>query len=64
MHNLPLTDTEELLAPYKMVRIHKSYIVNVSAITKIEGNTVRINDQVLPIGRNYKETLFQLIGFN
>lgn len=59
-----LKDTEELLAPYGMVRIHKSYIVNIKCITKIEGNTVRINDLSLPIGRNYKDTLFQLIGLS
>jgi two-component system, LytTR family, response regulator len=44
------------------VRIHKSYIVQVSKISSIEGNTVHINNEALPVGRSYRTALLDLIG--
>ncbi len=37
-------------------QIHKSYLINVPHIIKVVGNQVYISDQLLPIGRTYKET--------
>lgn len=38
------------------VRIHNRYIVNAMMVQHIEGNSVRINDEVLPISRGYQKT--------
>jgi DNA-binding LytR/AlgR family response regulator len=46
------------------MRIHRSYIVNLSNITVIEGNTVQINKKIIPIGKNYKETLLDMVNQN
>jgi DNA-binding LytR/AlgR family response regulator len=35
------------------LRIHKSYIVNISHVKATEGNQVIIGDQKLPIGKSY-----------
>ena len=52
----PLRHWEELLDKNVFVRIHKSYIVNTSKIVKVSGNRVVLdNDEILPIGRAYKE---------
>lgn len=42
-------------------RVHKSYIISLDRIKMIDGNTVYINDQSLPIGETYKEGFFKVI---
>ena len=44
----------EMLSDKGFVQIHKSYIVALSYIEKIIGNTVIIGTHKLPIGRSYK----------
>jgi DNA-binding LytR/AlgR family response regulator len=52
----PLRHWQELLDQKSFVRIHKSYIVNISKIQKVSGNRVYLeNEEVLPIGRAYKD---------
>jgi DNA-binding LytR/AlgR family response regulator len=52
----PLRHWQELLDQNSFVRIHKSYIVNISKIQKVSGNRVYLeNEEVLPIGRAYKD---------
>jgi DNA-binding LytR/AlgR family response regulator len=52
----PLRYWEENLDPKKFMRIHRSYILNISKIEKIIGNQVRLDGRTnLPIGRAYKE---------
>lgn len=52
----PLRYWEENLDPKKFIRIHKSYILNISKIEKIIGNQVRLDEHTkLPLGRAYKE---------
>jgi DNA-binding LytR/AlgR family response regulator len=43
------------------LRIHKAYIIRIDSIEKIDtkDNVVTIGDQMLPIGRMYKERLLQ-----
>lgn len=35
-------------------RVHKSYVVNLSHIAKVEGNTIHLPGTELPIGRSYR----------
>lgn len=44
------------------VRIHKSYIVAVTAINSVEKGKVEIGEKWLPIGESYRESFFDLIG--
>ncbi|MHC1737479.1 MAG: LytR/AlgR family response regulator transcription factor [Ignavibacteriaceae bacterium] len=54
---------EEILPADKFIRIHKSYIVELSKIEAFTPTTVEILGKELPIGRNYKnETLKRLNG--
>lgn len=56
----PLRFWIDLLDETQFVRIHKSYIVNTSKITKVLGNQVYMDDEeVLPVGRAYKEEFSQ-----
>lgn len=42
-------------------RVHKSYIISLNRIRLIDGNTVFINDQSIPIGETYKEEFFKVV---
>jgi len=57
-----LRNTESLLPPDHFIRIHKSYIISVMAFKYIEGNQVKIGEQMLPIGQTYKEKLLRKLN--
>jgi DNA-binding LytR/AlgR family response regulator len=46
-----------------LVRIHRSYAVNINAIHSFNEQEVEINQQHLPIGRNYKEEFLKHFDF-
>ncbi|SKB80915.1 LytR/AlgR family response regulator transcription factor [Dyadobacter psychrophilus] len=46
----------------KFLRVHKSFIVSIAKITRIEKNRIALNGHQIPIGRNYKEELERVIG--
>ncbi|GAB2801372.1 LytTR family DNA-binding domain-containing protein [Rhabdobacter roseus] len=51
-----------IFPPSQFVRVHKSFIVAVSRITRLERNRLIINGNPVPIGRNYKEEIEALVG--
>jgi DNA-binding LytR/AlgR family response regulator len=53
---------EELLPTNLFFRVHRSFIINISKITHIEGNRVFIGKHEIPIGSNYKESFFKVLG--
>ncbi|WP_366939210.1 LytTR family DNA-binding domain-containing protein [uncultured Eudoraea sp.] len=58
----PLRYWEAYLDSGKFVRIHKSYILNISKIQKIVGNQVRLDEKTnLPIGRAYKDNFMKRV---
>ena len=61
LSSLTLQELEEKL-PDNFLRVHKSYIISIPKLEKIEGNRIIINDLKLPIGRHYKKMLIQRIG--
>jgi len=52
-----LNTVEQQLPPAQFFRIHRSYIVALSAIEFIEGNTVKVGKEKLPISENLKDGL-------
>ena len=56
------TDCGSLLPAGLFIRVHRSFIINKSKISHIEGNTVYIEEMAIPIGVNYKEQFFKAIG--
>ena len=57
---LTMTEAETLLPPTLFIRIHRSYFVAKKCITKIQRNTIWINDIPLPIGANYLNALTKI----
>ncbi len=56
-----LRELEHILPKQSFYRIHKSYIVGAGHIKMIDGNTVFIKDQALPIGETYRDDFFKMI---
>ncbi|MFT4032705.1 MAG: response regulator transcription factor [Siphonobacter sp.] len=61
MSHMSIGKAEELFIPPTFVRIHRSYLVRLSAIRIIDGNTVLLDGGIeLPIGPLYREMLKKL----
>jgi len=48
---------EDTLPKEKFIRVHRSYIVNLSKILSIKGNIAELGDIEIPIGANYRDDL-------
>ncbi len=46
----------------RFFRVHKSYLIAINKIEVIEGNTIKINNNEIPIGKSYKKDFFELIN--
>jgi DNA-binding LytR/AlgR family response regulator len=46
-----------------LVRVHRSYLVNINYITKIQDHRLWIEDEEVPIGATYKKDLGDLLRF-
>ena len=57
-----ISGLEEKLPGGKFYRIHRSYIVNIKAITSIEGFTIKIDKHELPISRNERDAFVELVA--
>ncbi len=49
----------EKLPPQNYIRVHRSFIVRMDKIEKIEDNTIFCNDKTIPIGKSYHEEVFR-----
>ena len=43
--------------PNHFKRIHRSYIINIDFLTSIDGNSVYLNQKILPIGETYRKEI-------
>jgi len=58
---LTLKSLETQLPANEFIKIHQSFLVNSSRICSIEGNEVKINNKSLPISRNYKDSVMDMV---
>jgi DNA-binding LytR/AlgR family response regulator len=58
---LTLKSLESQLPANEFIKIHQSYLVNCSKITAIEGNEIKINEKPLPISRNYRDEVMEMV---
>lgn len=58
---LTLKGLESQLPANEFIKIHQSYLVSFSKINAIEGNQVILQNKSLPISRNYRDTVMQLV---
>jgi two-component system LytT family response regulator len=60
--SMTFSSFEEQLPKNLFLRVHRSFIINKSKITHIEGNRIFINAYEIPIGNNYKEAFLKELG--
>jgi two-component system, response regulator PdtaR len=60
---LSLGQLLEKISYQPLVRIHRSFAVNIHAIQSFNDQEVEINNQPIPIGRNYKEDFLKHFDF-
>lgn len=58
-----MKNMEEQLSGYpQMVRVHKSYMLNVQHVRQLSGNTIYTASHEVPIGNTYKETVIEVFN--
>lgn len=45
------------------IRVHRSYIINANYLDQIESSTLKINDEIIPIGKKYRQELINSVNF-
>lgn len=55
---LTLVELQEYLPTDIFIRTHRSFIVNISHIERILGNTIYIDKTTIPIGKEYRKEVF------
>ncbi len=62
LSTMPLSTIEKELPATVFWRIHRSFIVNTSEITHLQGNRVFIGKKEIPLGSNYKNDFLKSLG--
>jgi DNA-binding LytR/AlgR family response regulator len=60
--NITFSGFGSLLPSTLFIKVHRSYIINKSKITRVEGNKIFMNQYDIPIGSNYKESFLKALG--
>jgi len=55
-----LSKVEQYLPNNQFIRVHRSYVVNISAITGFEGNMLIVDNNHIPVSTSYRDAVFQL----
>lgn len=56
-----LKELAESLPQPPFLRVHKSYIVSLDHVQLLDGNTLYLQDKMIPVGETYREALYQLV---
>lgn len=57
-----MKDIEELLLHSNFIRVHKSFIISLEAITAFNSRSIEIDKKEIPIGRNYKNEVLKRLA--
>jgi len=56
-----LRELAELLPQPPFIRVHKSYIVSLDHVRLLDGNTLYVQDKLLPVSDTYREALYRVV---
>ena len=62
LSRLTMSEAEALLPTASFIRVHRSYIVSKKHITKIEKDSVWLNQTQLPVGASYANDLAKIVS--
>ncbi len=57
-----LSNWEEAYKSCSLIRVHRSFIINLKKIDKIQNNLIFINEMPIPIGNTYKDYFFNILN--
>jgi len=52
---------EDILPSDRFMRVHRSYIVPIGRIKKMDGNQLEIGGKLVPVGRSYREVVLRKV---
>ena len=52
---------EQGLPADRFIRVHRSYIVAVDKISTVQSNSVRVGSKEIPVGKNYRDGLMEVV---
>jgi len=52
---------EKLLEHTNLIRVHRSFFVNLSYVTAFEGNRILIKDEAIPLGAVYRDGFYKVV---
>ena len=58
---MTLSQIQEILPTDRFLRIHNSFVINLSSIDRIENNQVFIGGEGIPVGAKFREAFFKRI---
>ena len=56
-----LKDLTELLPQPPFMRVHKSFIVSLNHVRLLDGNTLYVQDKLIPVSDTYREALYRFV---
>lgn len=59
--NTTMKNMETLLSPHGFLRIHKSFIVNISKVNAVQGNAFIINNRTITVGKSYRKVVNEVL---
>ncbi len=62
VHGTMKSFEEQLSAQKNFIRVHKSYIANTKYVIEIDGNSLRIKDQLITIGSTYRDEVLAIFN--
>jgi two-component system, LytTR family, response regulator len=54
----------DILPAEQFIQVHRSFIINFNRITAVDGNTIKVEDIELSVGKNFREDLLNRIKSN
>jgi DNA-binding LytR/AlgR family response regulator len=57
-----MSEMEKTLPAGSFIRVHRSYIVSISRIHSIYGNSIELGKETIPIGVQYRAAVMDLVG--
>ena len=56
-----LKDLTEILPQPPFLRVHKSFIVSLNHVRLLDGNTLYVQDKLIPVSDTYREALYRVV---
>lgn len=57
-----ISNLEKKLSAHNFIRVHKSFIVSLEAVTAFSSRSIQTDKKEIPIGRNYKNEVLKRLG--